>query len=78
LLESPSEFDEDDRGDRLTSARSILTPEVAWKINQATAPSEIEAENAMGDVRKFETATKVVELPRSGWDRLSARVRGEP
>ncbi len=78
LLESPSEFDEDDRGDRLKSARSILTPEVAWKINQAAAPNEIEAENALGDVRKFETGTKVVELPRSGWDRLSARVRGEP
>lgn len=76
LVEPPSEFDEDDRGERIVGGRSILTPEVAWKIGEIT-DGEAEAENALGEVRRFEIATRVVELPRQGWDRLAARVRGE-
>ncbi|MFO0744272.1 MAG: hypothetical protein U1F43_01170 [Myxococcota bacterium] len=41
------------------------------------AGDAIEAENALGDVQTFTPATKVVELPRQGYDRLAARVRGE-
>lgn len=74
--EPSSEFDEDDRGERVLGGRSILTPEVAWKIINI-AGAEAEAENALGESRRFETGTRVVELPRQGWDRLATRVRGE-
>lgn len=76
LVEPPSEFDEDERGERVTGGRSILTPEVAWKITSLSG-AEAEAENALGESQRFETGTRVVELPRQGWDRLATRVRGE-
>ena len=76
LVEPPSEFEEDDRGERVVGGRSILTPEVAWKISSIEG-TEAEAENALGEVRRFELAARVVELPRQGWDRLATRVRGE-
>lgn len=76
LVEPPSEFDEDDRGERVVGGRSILTPEVAWKIGVIEG-NECEAENAIGETRRFELSTRVVELPRQGWDRLATRVRGE-
>ena len=44
LVEPPTEFDEDDRGERVVGGRSILTPEVAWKIS-AIEGDEAEAEN---------------------------------
>lgn len=69
-------FDENEPGDRLSASRSILTPEVAWKYN-AMVDGEVECENALGDIRRFVLNSKVSELPRQGWDRLSERVRGE-
>lgn len=76
LVEPPSEFDEDDRGERVVGGRAILTPEVAWKIINLTG-AEADAENALGEAQRFATDTRVVELPRQGWDRLATRVRGE-
>jgi hypothetical protein len=75
LADPPADFDEDDRAERVTGAQSILTPEVAWKIN-AVVGSDFDAENALGEDRRFPGSTRVVELPRQGWERLSARVRG--
>ncbi len=76
LVEPPSEFEEDEHAERVVGGRSILTPEVAWKILTIGADTA-ECENALGESGNFETPTKVVELPRQGWDRLAARVRGE-
>ncbi|HRE88681.1 MAG TPA: hypothetical protein PK095_06020 [Myxococcota bacterium] len=76
LVEPIASFDEDEPGDRLAASRSILTPEMAWKYLQIV-DGEVEAENALLDVRRFPTTTKVSELPRQGWDRLAERVRGE-
>lgn len=76
LVEPITSFDEDEPGDRLAASRSILTPEMAWKYLQII-DGEVEAENALLDVRRFATTTKVSELPRQGWDRLAERVRGE-
>jgi len=76
LVEPPAELDEDDHGKRLVEGRSILTPEFAWRIVTVES-AEAEAENALGDSRRFDLKTRVVELPRQGWDRLAARVRGE-
>lgn len=76
LVEPPSEFDEDDRGERVVGARSILTPEVAWKV-VGMEGGTCEAENALGESGQFGTDTRVVELPRQGWDRLATRVRGQ-
>jgi hypothetical protein len=76
LVEPPVSYDEDDRGERVVGGRSILTPEVAWKIG-VIEEVEVEAENALGEVRRFDKGSRVVELPRQGWDRLAARVRGE-
>lgn len=76
LVDPPADFDEDDRGERVVGGRSILTPEVAWKIG-AIEEQEVEAENALGETRRFDKGAHVVELPRQGWDRLASRVRGE-
>jgi len=76
LVEPPSEFDEDDHAERVVGGRSILTPEVAWKILTITG-ALAETENALGESKSFETSMRVVELPRQGWDRLATRVRGE-
>lgn len=76
LVEPPSEFEEDEAAERVTAGRSILTPEVAWKILTIQG-TQAETENALGETKSFETNQKVVELPRQGWDRLATRVRGE-
>ena len=76
LVEPPAEFEEDDRAERVVGSRSILTPELAWKI-LTVAGGQVESENALGEAKSFETSTRVVELPRQGWDRLATRVRGE-
>ncbi len=76
LVEPPSEFDEDDRGERVVGGRSILTPEVAWKVVSLEG-DKCEAENALGEAGQFDPGTRVVELPRQGWDRLATRVRGQ-
>lgn len=76
LTEPQPDLDEDDEGERVTTAREIIVPEAAWKVNTVTA-AEVQAENALGDDKTFALTTKVVELPRQGFDRLSARVRGE-
>lgn len=75
LSEPPSDLDEDLDAERVTTAREIITPEAAWRVVGVGAA--IEAENALGDSREFAPTTKVVELPRQGFDRLAARVRGE-
>jgi hypothetical protein len=68
-------FDEERPSEKLTAARSILSPEVAWKV-LASVGEEVEAENARGDVQRFSGHLKVTELPRQGWDRLASRTRG--
>lgn len=75
LTEPLSEADEDDAAERVATAREIVVPEAAWRVTNVGA--DIEAENALGDTRNFPLTTKVVELPRQGYDRLAARVRGE-
>jgi len=76
LTEPLSDSDEDDEGERVSTAREIIVPEAAWKVT-GSAEGEVQAENALGEDRAFPPATKVVELPRQGFDRLAARVRGE-
>ena len=76
LAEPVADFDENEAGDRLLASRSVLGPEAAWKYVQVIE-GEVECENALGDIRRFAPTSKVSELPRQGWDRLSERVRGE-
>ena len=76
LSEPMSIAEEDEGGERLSTAREVIVPESAWKIGDPTG-GDIEAENALGDTRTFAPTTKVIELPRQGYDRLAARVRGE-
>lgn len=75
LTDPPSDLDEDDDGERVKTGREIVVPEAAWKVT-GSADGEVQAENALGEERSFPVATKVVELPRQGFDRLAARVRG--
>jgi len=75
LTEPPSDRDEDDDAERVTAGREIIVPEAAWRVNGA-ADGQVQAENALGEDGTFPATTKVVELPRQGFDRLVARVRG--
>ena len=75
LAETPPDVDEDMENDRLTTAREIIVPEAAWRMVSVEADG-IQAESALGDERTFPPTLKVVELPRQGYDRLAARVRG--
>lgn len=75
VAEQPAEFDEDERAAGLGAMRSIIVPEEAWRVT-AVVGDEAECENALADVKRFPVKTKVTEIPRQGWDRLAARVRG--
>jgi len=76
LSEPPSAFEEDETAERTVAGRSILTPELAWKILTIQG-AQAETENALGEKKSFATSERVVELPRQGWDRLATRVRDE-
>lgn len=53
------------------TARSVMAPEHVWKVCEAGF--EVIAENAAGKRKGFPATTKVVELPREGFERLASR-----
>lgn len=58
------------------TATSVVAPEHAWRITDVDA--EVKALNAKGEAKAFDPATKVVEIPRQGFDTLAARPAAEP
>ena len=74
LSESPAEFSEEERAGGVGAVRTIIVPEEAWRVVQAVG-DEVEAESAMAETKRFAAKSKVVEIPRQGWDRLAERVR---
>jgi hypothetical protein len=54
----------------------ILPPAAAWKV-VGEEKGEVLAESAAGEKKAFARDTKVVEVPRQGYDSLVAR-RGKP
>ncbi len=67
--------EETQRGSR--RADSILSPEDAWRITDAD-DGEVQAVSASGETKAFSPDQKVVEVPREGWDKLSARASAGP
>lgn len=53
-------------------ATSVLAPADAWKITDLGDESATCA-SASGEEKSFPTSTEVVEIPRQGYDTLSAR-----
>lgn len=53
-------------------ATSVLAPADAWKITDLGDESATCA-SAGGEEKSFPTSTEVVEIPRQGYDTLSAR-----
>jgi len=67
--EAGGSSEETPQGARQTT--SILSPADAWKVTDAG--DDFEAENAAGESKTFSGDTKVVEIPRQGYDKLVAR-----
>lgn len=63
------EVEETPRSARTTTP--ILAPEHAWRVLEVGA--EVQARSAKGETKAFPPATKVVEIPRQGWDKLAQR-----
>lgn len=53
------------------TATSVVAPEHAWRVTEVDA--QVKAQSARGEARSFDPATKVVEIPRQGFDTLAAR-----
>ena len=56
----------------LTKSESILPPDAAWKVTAAD-DAELTAHSASGEDKTFAADTKVVEIPRQGYERLVSR-----
>lgn len=74
LAETPKIADEDDKAKRFRTGLSILQADVVWKVG-ATEDSGISCESALGEGVVMAGDTKVVEVPRQGFDRLVQRAR---
>ena len=55
-----------------TRSDPVLKPSDAWKVI-AEEDSSTTAENAVGESKAFDADSKVVEIPRQGYDRLVAQ-----
>jgi len=62
LVEPPSEFEEDDRAERVVGSRSILTPEVAWKILTVEG-GQAECEHAIGESKSRRKLPEAKSVP---------------
>lgn len=67
-LDVPPGGSEDAPG-KVKATTPILKAQDAWRVVEA-GDAELAAESAAGERRAFPAATKVVEIPRQGWDRL--------
>ena len=74
LAETPKEADEDDTAKRFRAGLSILQADIVWKV---TGPDDdgVACESALGESEVMGADTKVVEVPRQGFDRLVQRAR---
>lgn len=62
-------------GDKVQRSTPILPPDAAWKVTGEEA-GQVTAESATGQRKSFAPDTKVVEVPRQGYDALVARNKG--
>jgi hypothetical protein len=60
------------KGASLRRTDSVMAPEHAWKVS-ADNDGQVECESASGEKKSFAADTKVVEIPREGWEKLKAR-----
>lgn len=59
---------------RLQHGRAMMSPENAFKVlGPAEQDGEISVENALGAQSTLSARTKVVEIPREGFERLASR-----
>jgi hypothetical protein len=74
LAETPKNPDEDDKAKRFQTGWSILQADMVWKVG---LPQEegVDCESALGERVAMAGDTKVVEVPRQGFDRLVQRAR---
>ncbi|MCO5170480.1 MAG: hypothetical protein M9894_29440 [Planctomycetes bacterium] len=69
-LDVPPGGSEEPSGTEVKKATPILAPDRAWKVT-AEEDGQVVAESAAGERRTFAPDTKVVEVPRQGWDQLA-------
>lgn|GEM_PF-1171467 len=72
--ETPKVPDEDDKAKRFQTGISILQADVVWKVGAADEAG-VSCESALGETTVLAPDTKVVEVPRQGFDRLVQRAR---
>lgn len=64
--------EEGPKADEVRRTQPILQPRHAWKVT-GEGEDGLSAENAAGEARTFPLDTKVVEIPRDGFQKLAAR-----
>jgi hypothetical protein len=64
----PGGSTEESGSDKATRTDPILKPEDAWKITDEGETTSVVS--ASGETKSFSSETKVVEIPRQGFDRL--------
>jgi hypothetical protein len=69
VTEPGGSVEESKTADSATRTQSVLKPEDAWKITD-DGDAEFTAQSAKGESKAFDPASKVVEIPRQGFDRL--------
>lgn len=62
----------EEKGSEVKRTAPILPPEAAWRIT-GDADGQVQAESATGQKETFAPDTKVIEVPRQGFDSLAAR-----
>ncbi|TNF26949.1 MAG: hypothetical protein EP329_20390 [Deltaproteobacteria bacterium] len=72
--ETPKVPDEDEKAKRFQTGISILQADMVWKVGVAEADG-VHCESALGEAAVLAPDTKVVEVPRQGFDRLAQRAR---
>jgi hypothetical protein len=62
----------EEKGSEVKRTTPILPPEAAWKVT-GDEDGQVVAESATGQRKTFAPNTKVVEVPRQGFDSLLGR-----
>ena len=74
LAEPPDDYDPDDQDAKKTMLkRSVLQPDQVWKVTGPADEDGVPTQSALGEDMAMPGDTKVVEIPRQGFDRLVAR-----
>lgn len=71
-LDVPPGGSDEPSATEVKKATPILAPDKAWKVTDEEE-GQVVAESAAGERRTFPPDTKVVEVPRQGWDQLARR-----